>query len=146
MVGVPLETQIAVGLQLVLTAILSGLIGLDRERNRNNAGLRTHILVGVGACLFTALSVRAFGEGDPGRVAAQIVTGIGFLGAGAILKENRRIRGLTTAASIWTTAAVGMAVAAGAWLIAIIATLIVWLVLSALIRLEPYGIQPKDDA
>ncbi len=121
---------------ILLAAILSMLIGLDRERRDHPAGLRTHMLVGVGACLFTILSSHAFHGGDPGRVASQILPGIGFLGAGAILKEKRHVRGLTTAASVWSTAAVGMAVGTGAWLIAVGVTVIIWFVLSVLHRFE----------
>jgi putative Mg2+ transporter-C (MgtC) family protein len=132
---IPLETQFIIGLQLIVAAFLSAIIGMERERKNRDAGLRTHMLVGVGACLFTSLSLH-FGEGDPGRVASQILPGIGFLGAGAILKAGRNIKGLTTAASIWTTAAIGMAVGIGAWFLAILATLVIWFTLSILRRIE----------
>lgn len=145
---ITLETQFILGIQLILAALLSALIGIERERRNRDAGLRTHMLVGIGACLFTGLSVN-FDVGDPGRVAAQVVTGIGFLGAGAILKAGRNIRGLTTAASIWATAAVGMATGVGAWLLSIMATLIIWFTLSFLIHAEniinPTGNQEVDD-
>jgi putative Mg2+ transporter-C (MgtC) family protein len=138
----PLETQVTQALYLVVAAILSALIGLDRERKANSAaGLRTHMLVGVGACLFTQLSVHAFPhpQGDPARVAAQIVSGIGFLGAGVILqREHRIVRNLTTAASIWVTASIGMAVGAGAWFLALFGTLIIWFILVILRRMEIY--------
>ena len=97
-------------------------IGIERELREQAAGLRTHMLVAVGACLFTLVErvrVRSVGgdhAGDPSRVAAQIVTGIGFLGAGAILREGQWVRGLTTAASLWVVAAVGMAVGLGLYL------------------------------
>src|SRR5688572_500196 len=88
--------------------------------------MRTHLLVSLGSAGFTVLSIDVFGvDGDPGRVAAQVVTGVGFLGAGAILKEGATIRGLTTAASLWAVAAVGMAAGAGAWGVAVTATIIV---------------------
>ncbi len=133
----PLIQQMEVSLQLLLTAILSMVIGLDRERRDSPAGLRTHMMVGLGACLFTLLSIHAFpGPGDSARVAAQIVTGIGFLGAGTIVQRKRDVHQLTTAASIWATAAVGMAVAADAWFLAITATLIMWVVLAVLRRFE----------
>ncbi len=131
-----LEQQFVAVFQLLLAAFLSGLIGMDRERKQWDAGLRTHMLVGVGACLFTLLSYMAFPGGDPSRVASQILPGIGFLGAGTILKGRRDIHGLTTAASIWITAAVGMAVGVGAWLLALCATLIIWFVLVLLRRAE----------
>jgi putative Mg2+ transporter-C (MgtC) family protein len=131
-----LEQQFVAVFQLMLAALLGGLIGLDRERRQHDAGLRTHILVCTGACLFTVLSVMAFSSGDPSRVASQILPGIGFLGAGTILKYGRNIHGLTTATSIWITAAVGMAVGAGAWFLALCGTLMIWFVLSILHRLE----------
>lgn len=123
-----LFTQAQIIVELLLAAFLSTLIGIDRESRNQPAGLRTHMLVGVGSCLFTSLSIYAF-EGDTARVAAQIVTGIGFLGAGTIIQRQGHPHHLTTAASIWATAAVGMAVGAGAWFLALGATLIIWLVL-----------------
>lgn len=111
-----------------LAALLSMLIGLDREHRSTPAGLRTHMLVGVGACLITILSHHAFPRSETARVAAQIVSGVGFLGAGTIIQG----RGLTTAASIWATAGVGMTVGVGAWFLAIVATLLIWVVLSIL--------------
>lgn len=131
-----LEAQFVAVSQLLLAALLGGIIGLDRERKQRDAGLRTHILVGIGACLFTVLSMLAFPGGDPGRVASQILPGIGFLGAGTVLKYGRNIHGLTTAASVWITAAVGMAVGAGAWFLAICGTLLIWFVLAILRRFE----------
>ena len=96
---------------MVLAILLGGLIGLEREMKGRTAGLRTHMLVCVGSTLFTLVSVH-LSRGDPGRIAAQIVTGVGVLGAGAIIREGMNIRGLTTAASIWTTAAIGLALGA----------------------------------
>jgi putative Mg2+ transporter-C (MgtC) family protein len=104
-------------LRLVLAAVLGAAIGVERELHDHPAGMRTHLLVAVGSALFTVLSAHGFGDlaggaaVDPSRVAAQIVTGIGFLGAGAIIKEGFTVRGLTTAASLWVTAAIGMAAA-----------------------------------
>ncbi len=122
---------------LLLAALLGGLIGLDRESADRAAGLRTHMLVCMGSCLFTLLSAYAFEGGDPGRVASQILPGMGFLGAGAILKERGTIIGLTTAASMWTTAAIGMALGSGAWLLALVGTIIVWTILSIMHRVSP---------
>jgi putative Mg2+ transporter-C (MgtC) family protein len=120
------DTQLAIVVELFLASILGAIIGWEREIHDHPAGMRTHLLVCVGSAGFTVLSINAFGpEGDPGRVAAQIVSGIGFLGAGAILKEGANIRGLTTAASLWVVAAVGMAVGAGAWIVAIAITVLV---------------------
>lgn len=131
-----LELQATIVLELLLAAFLSMVIGLDRERRRRPAGLRTHMLVGVGACLFTTLSFHAFPAGDPTRVASNIVTGIGFLGAGTIVQSKRQVRDLTTAASIWATAAVGMAVGTGSWFLAIGAVVIIWNILAIVRRFE----------
>jgi putative Mg2+ transporter-C (MgtC) family protein len=139
-----LHDQLVIFLYVVLAAFLSMIIGLDRERSDHPAGLRTHMLVGLGSCLFTVLSIHAFQSpgSDPARVAAQIVSGIGFLGAGAILKYNGEIKGLTTAASVWATAAVGMSVGAGMWVLAVGSTTLIWLILAVLRRVEdkpPHG-------
>ena len=117
----------AYAVRLIAAAALGALIGLEREIHDHPAGMRTHLLVSLGSAGFTVLSIAAFPApgADPGRIAAQIVTGIGFLGAGAILKEGATIRGLTTAASLWATAAVGMAAGAGAWITAVTITAVV---------------------
>jgi len=117
----------AYAVRLLAAAALGALIGLEREIHGHPAGLRTHMLVSLGSGLFTVLSIHGFGQApgagiDPTRIAAQIVSGIGFLGAGAILKDGIVIRGLTTAASLWATAAVGMAAGAGEWVVAGVAT------------------------
>jgi putative Mg2+ transporter-C (MgtC) family protein len=127
--------QLEMLLLLLLATILSMVIGLDRE-SRAPAGLRTHMLVGMGACLFTLLSRYAFAGSDPARIAAQVVTGIGFLGAGTILQRDGNVHHLTTAASIWATAAVGMAVGVGAWFLACSGTLLMWIVLRIIRRFE----------
>lgn len=121
--------------RLLVAAALTGAIGLERELRERAAGLRTHMLVGVGSALFTIVSAYGWGdfrfstaEGvvfDPTRIAAQIVTGIGFLGAGAIIRQGLSVRGLTTAAGLWVVAAIGMAVGAGYYSAALIATGIV---------------------
>lgn len=120
--------------RLVTAAVLGALIGLEREIHDHPAGMRTHLLVSLGSAGFTVLSIEGFPAppgtdpitgADPARVAAQIVSGIGFLGAGAILKEGATIRGLTTAANLWAVAAVDMAAGAGAWVIAIVATTLI---------------------
>ncbi len=141
---VPLEDQLTIAVQLILAGMLTGLIGMDRERRGHDAGLRTHMLVGIGSCLFTSLSIFAFGDGDPGRVASQILPGIGFLGAGAILKQGANIQGLTTAASVWLTAAVGMGVGTGAWFSAIFATLMIWFTLAIVQRMKPDELNSKQ--
>jgi putative Mg2+ transporter-C (MgtC) family protein len=139
----PLYNQAILILYVILAALLSALIGLDRERRNKSAGLRTHILVGVGACVFTGLSELAFPGGDTARIASNVVTGIGFLGAGVIFRNEHEVHDLTTAASIWATAAVGMAVGSGAWLTALGVTLIIWLVLALLPKLPVYDNNPK---
>lgn len=121
-------------LLLVLAAFLSTIIGMDRESRNQPAGLRTHMLVGMGACLFTLLSKYGFPGDDDSRIASNIVVGIGFLGAGTIINRGGQPQHLTTAASIWATAAVGMAVGAGAWFLALGATVLCWIVLSVVRR------------
>jgi len=113
-------------LRLVLAAVLGGAIGIQRELVGKPAGLRTHMLICVAACLLTLASYR-FGEGsDPSRIAAGIVTGIGFLGAGAILQRRSGIvEGLTTAATIWVIAAIGLSVGAGLYLLSVMTTIII---------------------
>lgn len=125
--------------RLLLAAVLGATIGFEREIRHKSAGLRTNTLIAVGAALFTLMSLE-LAEGrpdaDPSRIAAQIVTGIGFLGAGAILRTGGSVQGLTTAATVWVNAAIGMAAGAGRYLLAISATVITILVLLALTRLE----------
>ncbi len=108
--------------KLIIAALLGALVGLERETHGRPAGLRTHILVCIGSALFTLCSYNIAGKTfDPGRITAQIVTGIGFLGAGTIIHQGSVIRGLTTAASIWTVSAIGVAVAVGGYMIYIAA-------------------------
>lgn len=109
--------------RIALAALCAAVIGLERESAQKDAGFRTHILVGIGAAIFTLVSVAGFGEGDPSRVAAQVVTGIGFLGAGAIFKEGVGVRGLTTAAGLWAVAAVGVAAGTGSVALALTGTI-----------------------
>jgi len=119
-------------LRLLLAVALGAGIGFQRERAHKAAGLRTHILISLGAALFTVVSIFGFsGTVDPSRVAAGVVAGVGFIGAGVIFRgmTGEGVAGLTTAASIWATAAVGLAAGAGLWLIAIIAALITFGVL-----------------
>jgi putative Mg2+ transporter-C (MgtC) family protein len=124
--------QVDLSLRLLVAALLGLAIGFEREIHGHPAGLRTHMLVALGSGLFTVLSIHGFlGEGtgtapvDPTRIAAQIVSGIGFLGAGAILKDGIVIRGLTTAASLWATSAVGMAAGAGEYVISVVAAVVI---------------------
>jgi putative Mg2+ transporter-C (MgtC) family protein len=123
--------QIDLSIRLVVAALLGALIGVEREIHGHPAGMRTHLLVALGSAIFTVLSIYAFvgttgtSPLDPSRVAAQIVSGIGFLGAGAIIKDGASIRGLTTAASLWATAAIGLAAGAGEYIIGLTGTVIV---------------------
>ena len=126
--------QLDISLRLLVAAVLGMVIGLEREIHAHPAGMRTHLLVSLGAAAFTVVSIFVFETPpspngtiptDPSRVAAQIVSGIGFLGAGAILKYGGSVRGLTTAASLWATAAVGMAAGGAAWIVAAVTTAII---------------------
>jgi putative Mg2+ transporter-C (MgtC) family protein len=128
--------------RLVITLVLCGAIGVQREVSGKAAGVRTHILVGVGSALFTVVSAYAFpgwppvSGRDPTRVAAQIVSGIGFIGGGMILKEGLSVRGLTTAASLWAVAGVGMAAGSGLVPLAMVATGLLLITLSVIGKLE----------
>ena len=122
--------------RLLLATLLTGLIGFEREATGKAAGLRTHAMVGFGSALFTIVSIAGFNEGDPARVAAQIVTGIGFLGAGAIWRSESNVKGLTTAAGLWAAAAIGMGIGAGMLLVATVGTLITLGVLLGLRRVD----------
>lgn len=127
-------------LELVIRLLLSTLVGVsigfERERNNRPAGLRTHTLVSLGATLITLISIYGFDEGDPTRLAAQIVSGIGFIGAGTILRTGNHIRGLTTAASLWVSAGIGIAIGTRSYLPAIITAVIVLITLVSLSNLE----------
>src|SRR5437763_15826050 len=126
-------------LRLLLAAGLGGAIGVERELHQKPAGLRTNILIAVGSALLTTMSISlARMGGTPDRIAAQIVTGIGFLGAGAILRSNGSVHGMTTAATIWVNAAVGMAAGAGLYALATAATAITLVVLPVLPAAERY--------
>ena len=124
-------TQMAMVVKLMLAASLGAVIGYEREKQARPAGLRTHVLVAMGACVFAMLAFAAYvGTGNEGIMASSIVIGIGFMGAGTIVRYRDKIFGLTTAASLWLTASIGVAVATGFYLLAIAATIIALLVLS----------------
>ena len=124
-------------LQLLLAVVFGGAIGLERELSGKPAGLRTNILICIGATFFTVLSLHlASTRGDPGRVAAQILPGIGFIGAGTILHMRGAVTGLTSAATLWVVAAIGMSLGSGAYVEAVGATLLVLVVLGGLRPLE----------
>ena len=136
-------------LRLVLAVLLSGIIGIERESLNKSAGFRTHILVGIGSCLIMIISlsmpfIRMPGElelfsskgSDPARIAAQVVSGIGFLGAGAIMSTGGKIRGLTTAASLWAVAAIGLCVGCGLYITSVAAVILTFTILSGFGRIE----------
>lgn len=122
--------------RLLFAMFIGGLIGIERELHYKAAGFRTMMLICVGATLFTMFSIRIGGPDDPARIAAQIVTGVGFIGAGVILHEKGEVRGITTAASIWAAAALGIGIGAGYLLFAGIATALLLFVAAALPRFE----------
>ena len=139
--------------RLLLASLLGGLIGLERELHGRPAGFRTHLLVSLGSCLFVVTSIEFYrlygnfsGVGpvgvDPARVAAQVVTGIGFLGAGAIIREGSSIRGLTTAACLWIAAAIGLSCGAGLFVVPLVVTTISLATLLLLKRVE--GVLNRD--
>jgi putative Mg2+ transporter-C (MgtC) family protein len=136
--------------RLLLAAVLGGAIGAERELNDQAAGLRTHMLLTIGACLFTLVSAYGFGAGprDPSRLAAQVVTGIGFLGGGAIVRHGLTVKGLTTAASIWATASVGVAVGAGQYVLGVGGAVLVSVTLLGLRRvgalLQRWGVSREE--
>ncbi|NLX59788.1 MAG: MgtC/SapB family protein [Phycisphaerae bacterium] len=123
-------------LRLALAMLLAVIIGADRERHDKPAGLRTIAMVGVGGCLFGLLATMAFVGDASSRVVQGLVTGVGFLGAGTIIKERSRIEGLTTAATIWTVSGIGLAVGMGWYALAIMAAMAVVFVLTALRHFE----------
>ncbi|MFA7061476.1 MAG: MgtC/SapB family protein [Pedobacter sp.] len=139
--------------RLMLASLLGALIGLEREIHGRTAGFRTHLLVSLGSALFMVVSInfyREFGNFsgtipvgvDPGRVAAQVVTGIGFLGAGAIIRDKASVRGLTTAACLWIASAIGLACGAGLYLLPLLVTVIALVSLVALKKIE--GVLSRD--
>lgn len=128
-------------IRLVISSVIGGLIGIEREVNNRPAGLRTHVLVTVGSALIMLISIDGFSDavnrtGDPARLAAQVVSGIGFLGAGTIMRTGNSINGLTTAASLWVSAGIGLAIGAGYYTGAIVTATIVMITLMTLGSLE----------
>lgn len=124
------EIEIDMVIKLIVAFALSGIVGFEREIRYKPAGLRTHMMVGAGSTLFTVLSLYAFpSTADPSRVAASIALGVGFIGAGTIYKSEDRIVGLTTASTLWVTAAMGMAVGTGFYVLAAVVAILVCLFL-----------------
>ena len=128
------ETEI---IRLALAALIGGIIGAEREYRNKSAGFRTLILICMGSCLFTMLSI-AIGRDSSDRIASNIVTGIGFIGAGVIFKTENNVNGLTTAATVWVTAALGMTVGGGYYLASVVAGLMVFAVLYMFTVLEKW--------
>jgi putative Mg2+ transporter-C (MgtC) family protein len=134
----PVITDPEIVRRLLLAAGLGAVLGFERELRQKSAGLRTNILIAVGSALFTLMSseLASAPGADPTRIAAQIVTGIGFLGAGAIMRTGTGVQGLTTAATVWVNAAIGVAAGAGRFHLAFIATAVTMLVLLVIAPLE----------
>jgi len=134
--------ELEIVIRLLLAAVLGGLIGLEREALNKSAGFRTHTLVSVGSCLIMIVSISIFlqfsqsANIDPARIAAQVVSGIGFLGAGTIMRSGANVKGLTTAATLWVVAGIGLAVGSGSYLAAFVTTFIVYVSLVYLFKLE----------
>lgn len=137
-------------IRIIFSIILGSIIGLERELTNKSAGLRTQIMVCLGSCLFTILSIYGFSTavtlyplGDPSRVAAQIITGIGFIGAGTVLRQGLTVTGLTTASTLWIVAAIGMACGCGKISIAVVSTVLAVAIL-VLIRIFELKIMPRN--
>jgi putative Mg2+ transporter-C (MgtC) family protein len=126
--GTVYGTNIELIVKLMLAIVLGALVGFEREQKRRPAGFRTNMLVCLGSCLFTIVSVYSFSI-DPARIAAGIVTGIGFLGAGSIISSGKNIQGITTAATLWVVAGVGLAVGVGEYILAIVTAVLVFFIL-----------------
>lgn len=125
-----METEIL--MRFLLAALWGGIVGAERQYRNKSAGFRTMIMISVGACFFTMMSVLIGGEGNPDRIASNIVTGIGFLGAGVIFHEENRVSGITTAATIWAVAAVGMGIGSGHYFASASASVLILFVLAIL--------------
>jgi putative Mg2+ transporter-C (MgtC) family protein len=140
-------TEIDIIIRLCLAFAAGSIIGFERSSRRQVAGLRTHILIAIGAACLMLLSIwlpQQLSGGDPGRIAAQVVSGIGFLGAGAIIRLGNNIRGLTTAASIWLTAAVGLSIGAGMFIAALVVVILALITL-VLMHFIERKIFPEDN-
>ncbi|MCL2721658.1 MAG: MgtC/SapB family protein [Treponema sp.] len=140
-------TEMDIIIRLCLAFAAGAIIGIERSSRKQVAGLRTHILISLGASCLMLLSIwlpQQLGDGDPGRIAAQVVAGMGFLGAGAIIKLGNNIRGLTTAASLWLTAAIGLTIGAGMY-IAAITVVVLALITLVLLHVIERKLFPEDN-
>ncbi len=135
-------TEVEMVLRLLYAALLGGIVGIEREVHEKAAGFRTHILVCIGSCVIMLTSMHMFdlykgiADVDPGRIAAQVVSGIGFLGAGTIIRSRVSVVGLTTAASLWSIAGVGLAVGSGLFIVSAVATILILVSLLILSKLH----------
>ncbi len=149
---VEINTNVIILFRIFLAVLLSFIPGIERELTGKFAGLRTHILVSLGACVFTLLSIYGFQmktgdavlvQNDPARIAAQVITGIGFIGAGTVMRHGKNVFGITTAATLWICAAIGMSCGCGAYMTAIIASVATLIVLISIRRLEKNVLSKK---
>lgn len=134
-----MDKNLEIILKLLVSFVLGAAVGFEREKKAKPAGLKTISLISVGSCLMTIISIefyKTFFTGDPGRIAAQIITGIGFLGAGSIIRSGATVKGLTTAATIWAIAGIGMAIALGLYIPAVAAVLLILFILRIMSKLE----------
>lgn len=145
----PQDVETAV--RLIIATVLGGIIGLEREKHKKTAGFRTHALVCLGSALVMIVSIEIYdifrsqgGEVDPSRIAAQVVSGIGFLGAGAIIRDPKGVQGVTTAAGIWTAAGIGLACGLGQYVPAVVTTLITLVILIVFTKLEKKTFKPAE--
>jgi len=139
-------TENEIIIKLLLACFFGGIIGYLREKERKAAGLRTHIMVSMGAALFMLISIYMslmFAGADASRIASSVVVGIGFIGAGAIIREGGTVRGLTTASSVWAAAAIGLALGCGMYMTAITATILAFIILQVLSVVERKYIYPS---
>ncbi len=121
-----LSTDLEIVMRVIIACLLGGMIGWERERHGISAGIRTYSAISLGSCIFGVLSMTG---SDPSRIAAQVVTGIGFLGGGLIFREGNYVTGLTTAATLWATASIGLAISFGFYLIGILTSILIFLLL-----------------
>ena len=143
-------TPYSIIIRLALSMLLSSVVGLERQWSRRTAGLRTHVLVSLGSCLIMLTSIYVFDifkdktTLDPARIAAGVISGIGFLGAGAIIRSGEAVRGLTTAASLWLVAGIGLAVGCGFYLAAIVSSIFAFVILAFLRHFEKVVFNKKE--
>jgi putative Mg2+ transporter-C (MgtC) family protein len=138
-------SEIDLVIRLFASILFGGLLGIEREQRDKPAGLRTHLLVSLGACLFTILSLEAFPGADTSRIASYIVAGIGFIGAGTIIQARDKVFGITTAASLWVTASIGIAMGVGYFLAGGLTSVFAFLILAGLGRLESKPVKQESE-